>query len=180
MYVFCSKLLCQILVALAISRPATKLCVQEKEWQKEASVLWRYCDRLAALVDLMAAGRVAIPPKPLPSTLPRGSTYVTPLSTVISAATSRSCQASSSQRCHANDKDPGRIDAASLKRTLRAVAAIESYLQNSGRLDTGSSQSNLDFQASGMVADDDLVTLSATNRTGMLLLVPVHLINLPH
>jgi hypothetical protein len=153
--------------------------VQENEWQKEACVLWRYCDRLAALVDLMVAGGVPKPPKPPPSIRPHGSKYVAPLATIISAATSSSRQTSPSLGCPSNDEDPGRMDASRLKRTLRAVAAVESYLANSGRLELVASESNSDPQASERVAHEDLSTSLATNRTGVLLPMLASPVNLP-
>lgn len=141
--------------------------MQDQEWQKEAGVLWRYCDRLAALLDLIAAGGVAKPHKPPPATLPRGSDFITPLTWKVNAATASSFVVGATKGCLANDEDPGRMDAATLKRTLRAVAAVESYLANSGRLNLDTSESTQDLQAAGKkVAVVDLQ--SDTNGIGVL------------
>lgn len=144
--------------------------MQDKEWRKEAGILWRYNDRLAALVDLMAVGGVAKLPKPPPTTLPRKSDFVAPLSLIISAAASRGSNYSTSQGCLANDEDPGRLDAASLKRVLHAVTAVESYLANSGRLELEASETTQIPQATENCERDELQTAVTRRSNGVHLL----------
>jgi hypothetical protein len=91
-------------------------------------VLWRYCDRLAALVDLASAGCVPKPPRGLVRALLQkpdasgacnnnGQVQIVGCSTFSAALL-----------------EPGRMSAAALKRTLHAVSAVESFLACSGRL----------------------------------------------
>lgn len=153
---------------IARKRCPRAVSVQDQEWQKEAAVLWRYCDRLAALVDLIAAGGVAKPPKPPSTTLPRKSDFVAPLTSIVSAATSANCASTVRKVRDATDQDPGRMDAAGLKRTLRAVSAVESYLANSGRIDLGAWEAEQGLQADSYGAED--VGHSDVDATGALLL----------
>lgn len=83
----------------------------------------------------MATGGIIKPAKPPPSTLPRKPSFVPPLTSTISAAASRDSNGATAVESSEKGRDPGRMNAASLKRTLEAVSAVESYLANSGRID---------------------------------------------